>query len=429
MEQKRSMDTNNNKRTVLFIVTESESANGICSLAVMQEMIKQEYKVYCITNQESGRVGKYTKDGISYYTVKPRLSYRIESFLKHNKILSLTKWVIKKINWFLNKAKLLLCVFTWPLISILYSYRIYSVALQIFKVEHIDCIIAVYTQIDTIIAAHKIKKNNDVNYIAYFLDSLSGGYGPKYFTKKQIIRRGLYWERRLLNNADKIIVMESSRKHHEIYSINETYYNRLSILDLPLLIKHNNIIAGCNVLDHSKINIVFIGSLNINMRDPQVFINVFHKTKSVDFRLYFIGTNTCSDILSKAVKTDPRINLISSVTHEIALTIMNQANILVNIGNKIENMTPSKIFEYMAAGKPIISTYPMQNEPSMRYLTKYPLLFAIDENNVNENLIANDMEGFIIKHKNATVNFDQLISTFQNNTPQKFVDEMDRLYQ
>ena len=38
-------------KKVLFIVTEINSANGICTQAIMNKMIERNIEVYCITNK------------------------------------------------------------------------------------------------------------------------------------------------------------------------------------------------------------------------------------------------------------------------------------------------------------------------------------------------------------------------------------------
>ncbi|MEG0570843.1 MAG: hypothetical protein RR497_04270, partial [Oscillospiraceae bacterium] len=63
-----------------------------------------------------------------------------------------------------------------------------------------------YTPIDSLYAAHLLKKKfKDIKMVAYFLDSLSGGYGPKCFSKKQIEKIGLKWEKIYLKIVIKLL--------------------------------------------------------------------------------------------------------------------------------------------------------------------------------------------------------------------------------
>ena len=150
-------------KTVLFIVTEINSANGICSKAVMNELSSDGYRVLCLSNEERELPkGHYTKDNIDFYTVKPRLVYRLENYL-NTMGNGMKKKLLACFTMLLNKSKLFLSIPSWPLISLLYSYRIYKKAKDLCKTENVDVIIPVYTKVDALIAAEIIKKKINPN--------------------------------------------------------------------------------------------------------------------------------------------------------------------------------------------------------------------------------------------------------------------------
>ena len=405
---------------ILFIVTEIESANGICCKAVMQECLKENYKVFCISNKESNIFVDDSSERIQYYTVKPRFTYRISSYLKHKKGGKLDSFIFI-LNYIINKLKLVLAIPTWPLISPIYSYRIYKKAKEICCVEDIACIVPVFTQIDTLIASYFLKKENEtIKYIPYFLDAMSGGYGPRIFSDKRIRERGLRWEEKLLSNADKVIVMESSRLHHESYSKGKPHYKKIIYLDLPLLLLGKNKATENKYLDKSKINIVYVGSLPINVRNPKYILDVFSHTNNKKFVLTFFGDINCK-ILNNSLSRDNRIRVKHAVDHKDAMNIIYNADILLNIGNSVPNMTPSKIFEYMSAGRPIISTMPIKNEPSAKYLTHYPMSLLLDENIFNVEEAAQLTEEFIMRFSGKICDTSFLEQHFINNTPQMVI--------
>ena len=105
-------------KKILFIVTEIDSANGICTQAIMNKMIEQNIEVYCVTNKECNFNDSYRKQNVNYFTVKPRLVYRISSVLKHKKMNSLKYNLLKIIFFILNKIKMLISLPTWPLTSL-----------------------------------------------------------------------------------------------------------------------------------------------------------------------------------------------------------------------------------------------------------------------------------------------------------------------
>ena len=368
---------------ILFIVTESKSANGICCRAVMEQLVSEGHNIYCITNSEYTDFPK--ADGVFYKTVKPRLTYRL--FAKSE----ITEGINKKIRSFLavaiNKIKLFISIPTWPLISPLYSNRLFKAAFALCKSNKIDCIIPVYTQIDTLIAARRIKRKFPyIKYIPYFLDSFSGGYGPKNFSKA-----------------------------------NKYYYNKILFLDLPLFIPRivNN---DSNFFNNDKINLLYIGTIPVHIRNPEYFLKLFCELSGDDIALNIIGSCTAPDLLYSFSENDKRIHIGKSVNHKTALSMISSADFLINFGNNNTHMTPCKIFEYMSYGKPIISVSPIKDEPSSRYLEKYPLSLIIKE---YENNVADDIEklkNFVSQApKLDQSEFDKLNELFYLNKPEAFI--------
>ena len=55
------------------------------------------------------------------------------------------------------------------------------------------------------------------------------------------------------------------------------------------------------------------------------------------------------------------------------------ADVLINIGNRLTNQVPSKVFEYISTGKPIINLCTMENCPTLSYMNRYPLGLSLIE--------------------------------------------------
>lgn len=405
----------------LFIVTESLSANGICTQAVM-ERLAAAHEVYCITNREWGMPERFEKNGIHYRTVKPRWVYAIGSMLARRELPERQKKRWRKLQYVMDRAKLVLSLGSWPLLSPAYARRIEKAARRLFREAGIGCIVPIYTQIDTLIAASRIKKDHPgIFYIPYFLDSLSGGYGLRLFTPEQTRQKGLRWERRLLPEADRIIAMESSRTHHERYSAGERYYERIVYFDLPLL-RCDPPAAGTPLMDREKCNLVYVGTLPCGIRSPEFMLKVFRHLEGEQYQLWFVGTSDCA-VLNEAAARDPRIHVVGRCAHETALQYEAQADVLVNIGNTNPNMTPSKIFEYMSFGKPILSTMAVAGEPSRRYLEKYPLALVLDETEQDFGRVAD----FLDRSAGQTVDLARVRETFYQNTPDALASFLETL--
>ena len=405
----------------LFIVTESLSANGICTQAVM-ERLAPEHEVFCITNREWGMPERFEKNGVHYRTVKPRWVYAIGSMLARRELPEGQKKLWRKLQYLMDRAKLVLSLGRWPLLSPAYARRIEKAARRLCREADIGCIVPVYTQIDTLIAASRVKKDYpELFYVPYFLDSLSGGYGLRLYTPEQTRRKGLAWERRLLANADRIIAMESSRGHHEAYSTAESYYDRIAYFDLPLL-RRDPPAAGEPLMDPGKYNLVYVGTLPSGIRSPEFVLNLFRHLEGERYQFWFVGTSDCAALNEESAR-DPRIHVVGRCDHDVALRYEAQAAVLVNIGNTNPNMTPSKIFEYMSFGKPILSTMAVAGEPSCRYLEQYPLALVLDETEPDFDRVAD----FLNRSTGQTVDLTQVWETFYQNTPDALASFLENL--
>ena len=406
------------------------SPNGICCEQVMKKCIEEGNEVWCVVNQERTSPKSENIDGVHVHRIKTRLTYRINEFCEYNPNLKKTK-ILLKVSKILNKLKLLITIPFWPMISPLYTYRFYKEAKKINKKEKFDIVVGVYTPLDSLYCAHLLKKKyKNIKFVAYFLDALSGGLGPKCLSDKYILKNGKKWEKRLLSNADKIIAMNSSKDHHIKYNKEEEYFNRITFLDIPLLVEKKNV-KRSNILESDGINIVFIGLLKYPMRNPRPIIELIFKIKTYfnhDIHLYFIGENNCRNILNEAsVNLKDNLHVYNKVNHEEAVSIIMQADFLLNLGTENSSQIPSKLIEYISVGKPIINTFRTDNEPGNKYLKRYPIAFLLDERKEITQDIERDFTKFIKENYNKSIKFEDVKKQYYKNTPDTFVAEIQNL--
>ncbi len=81
-----------------------------------------------------------------------------------------------------------------------------------------------------------------------------------------------------------------------------------------------------------------------------------------------------------------KIILHGVVSHDVARRAMQEADILVNIGNKSSYQLPSKVVEYASTGKPILNIAQIENDSSAAFLETYPnLLNLLDSDSEDAN--------------------------------------------
>jgi hypothetical protein len=236
------------------------------------------------------------------------------------------------------------------------------------------------------------------------------------FSTEWIFRRGVKWERKLLDNSDKIVMMESARKHYDSKCINEEYYKKITYLDLPLFEER-----VYNSEKSDFINILYAGTLPNSVRSPKFFLESFVKIKNDKLRLHFVGDDSSTD-LKYYSSIDNRITYSGRCSHNEVLKLEKDATVFLNIGNTLTNMTPSKIFEYLSWNKPIISTMPIKNEPGSYYLEKFPLALLLDEQELTTEEASVLIEKFVIENCDKKVSPEFLCETYKSNMPQSFVE-------
>lgn len=394
------------------------SANGICVNKVIRELQQQGYTVHCIANGILGRPKSDEYENVPVYRIKPRWFYRVTEWCAINRKKPFSQWIVAFAQ-VVNKAKLFLLMPFWPRISPMYTRQFYKQAEKLYKVNHYDIVIGVYTPLDSLIASYKLKINHpEVTFIPYFLDSLSGGYGPRCFSRESIIRRGLKLEEKIFSHADKIVIMRSSVKHHEQYNVKN--WGKFCVLDIPLLDRIDcEPFAGTT----QQKKMVYAGSINCSIRDPQFLIRVLKLMCTEDIELIFAGPIDCLPLFKGLHESfGDRLVLTGRIPHEEIQCLLSEADVLLNIGNANEYMVPSKIFEYMSTGKPIISTVPIENEPSAVYLKQYPLALILDEARQDYEQIANEVTTFLHQTLGKVADYEKIERQFSTNTPKAFVE-------
>ena len=400
-------------KRVLFLCgrfSPKPSANSICVQNIINTLPKDQFEVVVVAYND----GYYSPDGFDVYKFKRGL---IQSLLYYceNQQRRLYK-IITNALCFIQRIKQLLCVPIWPWFDPITSYRELKLVRKVIRSRKIDLIVAVHTPVSSLYVADKIKKENpNIKYIAYFLDSLSGGYVPKKIPYAWYDNKCRILEKQLIKRADRIVFMNSSKEYHlDLYKDSE-FEDRIVFLDVPLLIERE--CDSTNANEH--VSLVYVGSLASSMRSPQHILDVFSYIKDPAWELIFVGDSSCK-VVNEYANQDRRIKVIGKCSHGEALRYEKEATILVNLGNNNPNMVPSKVFEYMSWCKKIVSTYSFDGDTSIAYLKRYPLRLLINERDSAEKQAVALFE--FVNKEMQSVSYADIKKEFHSNTPEAFIE-------
>lgn len=390
------------------------SANSVCIDNVIRCMPETVESVTCVCYDDGF---SYTDQRVDIIRISRGIVKSILYQLEDNR--SFIGRIIKKILLALNNAELLLRIPFWPWLDPIFTAREFNVAKKIVEKKKIDIVIAVHMPLSSIIVGAKLKKiYPKLRFYPYFLDSLSGGIPFALMPAKWNLKKKLKWEKSLLPYADKIIVMNSSRLHHEKYSKKFEYYNRFVYLDIPLL-KHPEMVNVRNPFDVDYMNVVFCGTANMPLRNMEYFSEISKKLEKTKIRFTIIGQCNCVELFDA-----DNVHYIPAMSHNQLRPYLQYADAFINFGVRTPAAISGKIFEYMSYGKPIISTYSIDDEACIPYLRKYPASLLIDERNSDIDRAADMLLRFVCDWKGRMVGYNEVCALFQDNRPETFVEKI-----
>ena len=227
-------------------------------------------------------------------------------------------------------------------------------------------------------------------------------------TKSESKRKSLFKdEYRIFNSCDGIFL---TPELHKFY--NKTPFKKFIDKMVPVPFANLEPISfeKSNVkkfpLMKDKINCFFAGRLYRDIRNPKNLLNTFSK---LDSSIHLtLMTNFDESMISRYNTNEDTISLIPLQNRDTAINMMNEVNILVNIGNTVEFQVPGKVFEYMSTGKPIIHFSKLVEDPALVYLKKYPLLFVVNEWEIDERDYTEALENFCMENKDKKLTFQDV---------------------
>lgn len=179
--------------------------------------------------------------------------------------------------------------------------------------------------------------------------------------------------------------------------------------------------------DAANINLLFCGTLDDAFRSPAYFLQsctpLFARLPNL--RLYFLGNLASAVLDDYAARYPAQMVLHPLVESEVAARTIADADILLNIGNSITNMMPSKIFDYFATGKPIVNVQKIEHCPARPYFEQYPLQLTLDE---FAGTAATDALGaFLAEAHGKQLPFAEVLPLYQTATPQHVATALERM--
>lgn len=280
-------------------------------------------------------------------------------------------------------------------------------------VKEIDTIISCSYPFTSHKIAYEIKGNK--KWIPYQFDPYTYNYT---FPKNKKDER-LKIELEYLSKASAIFITEESYLENIKTELVELK-NKYIILPYGLIKKPINQITSNK---NEYINFTFAGTLYTDLREPYKMLDILLSLNlKKEINIYYVGDEKINNNLKKYQN---RINLYPRSLKQICDKAQAEANIILNIGNTTLNQTPSKVFELISLGKPILNFYEKEEDTSKNILKNYELVYNI---NVNDYKIEEILD-FINKNKYKILPFEEATKNYlkSNEVANKFIEEVDKI--
>ena len=95
-----------------------------------------------------------------------------------------------------------------------------------------------------------------------------------------------------------------------------------------------------------------------------------------------------------------------------------QADILLNLGNAVDNQIPSKLFEYFATGRPILHLAAGSRDTALPYLARYPLALVLQSSEGATPQVIAALRSWLHQNAGKSMSFAQAAAIFPDFTPE-----------
>lgn len=334
--------------------------------------------------------------------------------------------VISRRSQLASRISKLIHLFHYPLRSNRLVRHYVSAVKKCIKGKSEVTLIASYTPLEAVVAVQRIKqKYPHIKTVYYSTDSLSNEQGTSgILSAGHREKCGYQWERKLFPWFDKILIMECHQDHYfaERYG---SFRDKMELVNFPLIIQPASIEQEpIQKRDKEIKTLVYAGALYRRLRNPQYTCKLItDASKELDLQASFLSCGDCEDILATAVQaSDGAICALGMQPHSVAMQYIASADVLLSIGNAESPMAPSKIYEYMSSGKPIVHIYTYEKDPCLEPLRKYGNALLIKENEADA---VERLAAFLRSPR--SLRFGQVEEKFMTSTPRYSADIIEKL--
>lgn len=245
--------------------------------------------------------------------------------------------------------------------------------------EMIDALVPTCAPIEAVIAAMEFKRRHDATHlIPYFFDPFSDSPTLHRLRISRLWKDKQHYriERDLGRLSSLVLCMNHLKETRLITSIESKQRHKIAFAEHPLLARSQTLKSPST---EGQLRLIYAGSFNRTVRDPTSLLMLLAATLTdLDGVADIYSAGNCSYLVrGYANASSGRIVDHGYIQKAEVDNAIRRSDILLSVGNTASNLVPSKIFEYISLGKPIVHCYTDVGDSVVGTLASYPLSLCL----------------------------------------------------
>jgi glycosyltransferase involved in cell wall biosynthesis len=294
---------------------------------------------------------------------------------------------------------------------------------QLYEKWKIDAVLSICAPFSAHVAGYRFtRKHPEIRFVTYTADPYSANLvqNCSKMTRGYKCRRAKKWEKKIYGSSQCNLVFEGIAADEETYSMFPAHNSHLLYYQFP------EFFPRTLSEETIKMKIIYAGGFYPTIRNPEYALKTFCGIKNFAFELNIYCNDASAQLVKNCCVLPENIKLHKQVSLDEIRRIMKNADVLLNIGNAIKGYMPSKIFEYIACGKPIISFY--TNGLKEQRFDRYPLAIQISQDDTSLEQASQFVEDFCRQFGKKQMNKEEIDLYFPQNLPEKFQYILDNVF-
>ena len=237
-------------------------------------------------------------------------------------------------------------------------------------------------------------------------------------------------ERQLCAAMDRLFVTPLMARDYAPGAPLADFAAKMQVLDFPSLVP---LPQQPQAASHGPLRCVFAGSLYPSLRTPHFALELFCALNDPQVELVFVGggwEHYPPQLVEDARRIlGQRLTITGPLSPQQTAEQLARADVLLNLGNAVDNQVPSKLFEYFAAGKPVLHLGKLAQDPCLPYLERWPLSLCLLEQQGCTPQVLGQLAEFLHHSGRCRIPFEQTQALFAANTPQQVASQLTAAFQ